>query len=101
MRPGAQRAQLDFTRLAGAEGASLFFERFLRTGAGDWSDAARNRYLGLAGWRGVGGLKASLRILAGSEPDLPALIASWSAALMKFAARLHCLRCRNVLVTDL
>ena len=101
MKPGAQRAHLDITRLAGAEGASLFFERFLRTGAGDWASQARNRYPGLASWKGVGGLKASLRTLTGSVPDLPVLIAARSAALMKFAARLLCHHCHNVLVTDL
>src|SRR5690242_4419726 len=101
MGPGARRAHLDFARLAGTEGASPFFERFVRYGAADWPVAAKNRYPGLAGWRGLRGLKDSVRALAGSDADLPVLIAGRSAALMKFAADLLCRRCRNVLTTDL
>jgi selenocysteine lyase/cysteine desulfurase len=101
MAPRAQLAHLDFARLAGDEGGSLVFERFLREGVGAWSAAATARYPGLACWRGVGPLKESLRLLAGGQPELPVLLASRSAELMRFAARLLCRSCGNVLVTDL
>jgi hypothetical protein len=101
MSPRARQAHLDFTRLAGEEGGSLFAETFLRGGAADWSAEAQARYPGLAGWRGVSGLKESLRTLAGSSPGLPVLLANRSAQLMKLAARLLYHPCENVLVTDL
>jgi selenocysteine lyase/cysteine desulfurase len=101
MSPRAQQAHLDFTRLAGEEGASAFFERFLSAGTDEWSSEDRNRFPGLTCWRGIGPLKASLRTLAGSQPELPLLVASRSAELMKFAARLLLQSCRQVLVTDL
>jgi selenocysteine lyase/cysteine desulfurase len=97
----SQQAHLDFARLAGEEGGSLFFETFLRAGAGDWTGETQARYPGLASWRGVGGLKESLRTLAGSSPGLPVLLANRSAQLMKLAARLLYHPCENVLVTDL
>jgi selenocysteine lyase/cysteine desulfurase len=101
MSPGARAAHLDFARLAADEGGSLFFDRFLRHGTGDWPAAARDQYPGLAGWRGVAALKESLRMLAGSRPDLPVLLAARSAQLMQLAARLLVRPCRNVLTTDL
>lgn len=101
MSPRAQQAHLDFARLAGEEGGSLFFENFLRVGAGDWADETQASYPGLASWRGVGSLKESLRALAISSPGLPVLLANRSAQLMKLAARLLYRPCENVLVTDL
>lgn len=100
MCPGALAAQCDFLRLAAAEGASPLLERFVTSGLparGPW----RSRYPALAGWRGLEGLKGRLRDLTGAPADLPVLLASRSSALMKVAARLLCLRCQNVLVTDL
>jgi hypothetical protein len=55
----------------------------------------------LAGWRGVGALKASLQALAGGQPGLPVLLAARSAALMRLAARLLFHPCRRVLTVDL
>ncbi len=101
MTPRAQQAHVDFVRLAGEEGSSLFFERFLQSGTQAWSTQAQARYPGLSLWHGVGALKASLRALAGSLPDLPMLLANRSAQLMKLAARLLYHPCKNVLVTDL
>jgi hypothetical protein len=101
MSPRAQQANLDFARLAGDEGGSLFFENFLRYGAGDWTGEMQAAYPAIASWRGVGGLKESLRTLASSSPGLPVLLANRSAQLMKFAARLLYHPCQNVLVTDL
>lgn len=97
----AQQAQWDLTRLAGDEGASDFFDRFLYEGSQHWSTAIRTRYPGLACWQGVAKFKEDLRTLAGSDPELPLLIVNRSAQLMKFAARLLFHPCRNVLVTDL
>ena len=48
----AQRAQIDFVRLAGEEGCSLYWDRFLRGGFGVLAAAdaeAVPRSLGLAG----------------------------------------------------
>jgi selenocysteine lyase/cysteine desulfurase len=101
MSPRAQAAHRDYARLAGAEGGSLFFERFLRRGVDADPATVEKRYPGLAGWRGVGSLKHALRSLAGGHPDLPVLVANRSAQLMKLAARLLFHPCRNVLVTDL
>jgi len=101
MTPRAQQAHLDFAHLAGEEGGSLFFERFLQSGAGAWPGEAQARYPGLSGWRGIGSLKESLRVLAGSLPELPVLLANRSTQLMKLAARLQFQPCRNVLVTDI
>jgi hypothetical protein len=101
MTPRAQKAHLDFARLAGEEGASVFFESFLRSGAGDWSSEEKARYPGLAYWRGVKSLKERLRELAGSAPELPVLLANRSAQLMKLAARLLYQPCENILVTDI
>jgi hypothetical protein len=100
MVPGAQLAYRDFLTLAGEEGGSPLLERFLLLGARAWPAALRARYPGLSGWGGVGPLKRALRALAGGLPDLPVLLAARSAQLMKLAARLLFLPCRNVLVAD-
>ena len=101
MTPRAQQAHFDFARLAGEEGGSFHFERFLRRGAEGGSHSLAGRYPGLAGWTGIGGLKESLRSLAKSQPELPVLVASRSAQLMRLAARLLVHRCHNVLTSDL
>lgn len=97
----AQQAHIDFARLACEEGGSKFFERFLREGTTAWPAAAKVRFPGLAGWQGIASLKANLRRLAGSSPDLPVLLVSRSSQLMKFAARFLFLTCRHVMATDL
>lgn len=97
----AQQAHMDFTRLAGEEGGSLFYERFLREGADDWSPSIRCAFPGLTCWRGLAALKEDLRTLTGADADLPVLMVNRSSQLMSFAARLLFQRCRNVLVTDL
>jgi hypothetical protein len=101
MLPGAQRASLDFVRLAGEEGCSYHFDEFLRHGHGAWPAQLRRRYPGLSDWHGVAELKRSLRALAGAEAGAPVLLANRSAQLMKLAARLLFRHCRRVLVTDL
>ncbi|MBX9623131.1 MAG: hypothetical protein K2X82_04890 [Gemmataceae bacterium] len=100
MSPAAQQADRAFAALAGEEGGSLYFERLLRDGA-EACPTAGSRFPGHAARPGVSGLKRTLRVLAGSEPELPVLLSSRSAQLMRLAARLLFRCCRNVLVTDL
>ena len=99
MSPAAQAAHHDFVRLAAAEAGSARFDRFLARGADGLPHPTD--YPGLGCWRGLEGLKASLRALAGAGPDQPVLLASRSARLMGIAARLFFGPCRNVLATDL
>ena len=101
MSPGAAYALRDFVALAGDEGGRLYFDRFLKGGLTACPDSFAARYPGLAAWRGIGGLKADLRSLADGRPDLPVLVASRSASLVRLAARLLFHPCRNVLTTDL
>jgi Aminotransferase class-V len=101
MSPRAEQAHTDFARLAADEAGSFFFERFLRSGASDWPEAALPRYPELANWRGVAPLKPALRELTGSHPDLPVLLVNRSAQLMKLAALSFFGPCENVLATDL
>lgn len=98
MSPRALAAHTDLGRLAAAEGASPRFVRFLQAGFDRQADAAR--YPGLGCWRGVAPLKADLLGLAGGG-QLPVLLAARSATLMRLAARLLSVACRNVLTTDL
>jgi hypothetical protein len=101
MSPAAQRAQHDYVSLAGEEGSSAYFERFVRHGLAACPSAMQVRYPGLAHWQGVAELKRALRIQVGHRPDLPVLVAHRSAQLMKLTARVLFYPCRNVLVTDL
>lgn len=50
MSPSAQRAQLDFVRLAAEEPSSLYFEQFLRDGCTAWPSSYQSRFPGLATW---------------------------------------------------
>jgi hypothetical protein len=101
MSPRAQRAQQEFVRLAGIEGGSLYFDGFLRRGFEAWPSRVRKGYSGLCHWHGIGELKQALRTLAGMPPDRKVLLASRACQLMRLAARLLCLTCRRVLVSDL
>jgi hypothetical protein len=101
LSPSAQKAMADFARLAGEEGGSPCMDRFLRAGFDPDDSESRTKLPGLACWKGIANLKKTLRVLAGHRPDLPVLLASRSAQLMKFAARLLFYPCTNVLVTDL
>ena len=74
--------RLTFADLAGEEGASPTFDRFLRRGLHGLREGAAGRYPGLASWRGVGALKESLRSLAGARPALPVLLAGWHLGLL-------------------
>jgi len=101
LTPAAQHAHVDFARLAAEEPSSLYFEDFLRCGFAAWPVAHQRRYPALAAWRGVGGLKESLKELAGAPPDCSALVASQSSSLVKLAASCLFRVCQNVLTTDL
>jgi selenocysteine lyase/cysteine desulfurase len=101
MSVSAQRAHRDFARFAGEEGCPLYFEHFLARGAKARSDVFAARYPGMACWPGIKGLKEQIRRLTRTPSDLPVLLANRSAQLMKLAARLLFLSCRNVFVTDL
>ena len=100
MSPNAQLAAGDFVRLASEGAFTLYFDRFLSAGAKCWPDGWLTKYSGLARWPGVAGLKASLRAKAGIDADLPVLLASRSAWLMQYSARLLFHKCERVLVSD-
>jgi selenocysteine lyase/cysteine desulfurase len=99
--PGAAAALRDFVALAGDEGGGLYFDRFLAGGLTNCPAPFAARYPGLATWHGVGQLKTALRSLADDAADLPTVLASRSASLVRFAARLLFHPCRNILTTDL
>ena len=78
MSPGAQRAQIDFIRLAGEEAGSLHFDEFLRNGFPAWPPSLQDRYPALQSWGGIGTLKKDLKQLAGAYHRIPA--ADWPIA---------------------
>ena len=61
MAPTAQLALQDFVRVAGEEGCTLYFERFLNEGFSAWPVGYRARFPGLWSWGGVKELKTALR----------------------------------------
>ncbi|MSR60435.1 MAG: aminotransferase class V-fold PLP-dependent enzyme [Planctomycetaceae bacterium] len=101
MSPAAQRAQLDFVRLAAEEPSSLYFEQFLRDGFSHWPSAYQQRFSGLSSWPGVLRLKTYLRQLAQAPDDWKVLLASRSLSLIKLATQCLFRVCGNVLTTDL
>ena len=101
MSPSAFRASVDFARFACEHGCSLYFSELLIGGFSAWPAALRDRYPDLGDWHGVGSLAKRLRVLAQARADSHVVLASRSATLMQFAARLLIGPCRNVLLTDL
>ena len=101
MSQRAQRAQIDFVRLAGEEGCTLYWERFLRDGFDAWPPQMQERYTGLSDWQGIQHLRASLAQLTGVADPSRVLLANRSAELVRLAARTMFRRCERVLVTDL
>jgi hypothetical protein len=98
MSPSAQLAARDFARLAGEGVSTLYFQNLLR---GDASAQRATAHLaGLAGWRGIGGLKVRLRRLLGLPSGAQVLFASRTASLMRWAARELWSRCKRVLIPD-
>jgi len=101
MSPRAQAANMAFTSLAGEVGCSVRFDELLYRGFSAWDACLQKRFRGLSDWRGLFGLKASLRALTGALPGLPVLLANRTAELMRLAARLLFRRCKRVLLSDL
>jgi hypothetical protein len=101
MSEPARRAHQDYIRLAGKEGCSLYFDRFLRSGFHAWPTRMQREYPHLRDWQGVAELKTSLRSLVHLHHDAPVLLANRSAQLMRLAARLLVERSHRILVTDL
>ena len=101
MAPTAQLALGEFVRVAGEEGCTLYFERFLRDGFSAWPTNLQLRYSGLRSWAGVAELKTVLAGYAGLASDSLPLLAGRSANLAKLAARLLFRNGGTVLHTDL
>ena len=49
----AQQSNIDLTRIASEEGASAFFESFLRDGSDSWPESLHSGFPGLCCWKGV------------------------------------------------
>ena len=101
MSPSAQQIQIDFSRFAGEEPASLYFDAFLKSGTREWPPSLCRRFPALKTWQGISHLKTQLRRPVGAPPDWNVLLAGRSAQLMKLAAKLLFGQCRNVLTSDL
>lgn len=101
MSPSARVAVECFSQFASEHGTSLYMTEFLRHGAGSLPEDLLGRWPGLEKWNGVTSLKDQLRNLAEARPDSEVRLATRSASLMKFAARLLSAPCRNVLITDM
>lgn len=97
----ARLAHVDYIRLAGHEGCSLYFDRLFRDGFSAWPRRFRRRFRWLRDWQGIDELKHSLCRIVGLAPASPILLANRTAQLMRLAARLFAERCKRVLVTDL
>lgn len=100
MSPRALDASIDFARFACDHGFTVQLSTLLRDGFPRWPAQLQGEYFGLGHWSGVLAFKEQLRQLTHAKPDSEVMLASRSALLMKFAARLFTGRCRNVLVTD-
>ncbi len=101
MAPTAQLVLREFVRVAGEEGCTLYFEKFLRDGFSAWPSHLQSRYLGLRSWAGIAELKAALAEFAGLSFDSPLFLAGRSTNLAKLAARQLFRNGGTVLVTDL
>lgn len=101
MCPEAQAADHDFARLASEEGCSLYFEQFLRWGYSSLPPSLGRCYPALSFWAGVTAFKRDLKTVLAIDRRRQVLVANRSAQLVRLAARLLCLRCENILVTDL
>jgi hypothetical protein len=101
MSERASNAHQAYVRLAGKEGASLYFDRFLRDGFRAWPRPLQRSYPQLSDWEGIGELKQSLLSLLGLKREAPIFLANRSSELMRFAARELVTRSRRILITDL
>lgn len=100
MSPAARDASIDFSRFANEFGSPLYAMQLLTEGFPNWPSTLRQQYPGLVHWRGVSHFKNGLRQIAGAGHESEILLASRTASLMKFAARLMTGPCRNILTTD-
>lgn len=98
MSPSAQLSQIEFVRMAGEYGGSLYFEQFLEHGSNELPFSPGEV---LSRWHGIDGLRADLRRLTNASPDSRVLLANRSQELMRLASMLMFGPCRSVLVTDL
>ena len=101
MSTRAQAASSTFSNLAGELGCSVQFEDLLYGGFQEWEPSLQQRFSGLSDWKGLSGLKQSLRALTCTRREFPVFLASRTAELMRLAARLLFRKCKNVLVSDL
>lgn len=101
MRPTAQRADRDFTQLASRLGSPLYWGEFLSRGYEGLPLRLRAALPGLAPWRGVGGLQASLADLVRLPASGRVFLAERSSTLVTLAAEALFERCERVLATDL
>jgi Aminotransferase class-V len=101
MTPSAQWALHNFVRLAGEEGCTLYFERFLKEGFAVWPAYLQARFPGLRWWGGITELKTALTNYVGLTPETPTLLAGRSTNLLKLAARRLFHGGKSVLVADL
>ena len=101
MAPTAQWALQDFVRLAGEEGCTLYFERFVKEGFAALPEALRELLPGLRSWGGLAELKQALGRYLGLSPLAPVLLAGRSTSLAEFAAQALFGAERRVLLTDL
>lgn len=97
----SRQAHIDYIKLAGLEGCSLYFEQLLKGGFDSWPLTLRRNYPALADWRGPAELKATLRAAVSAPVDSPVLVANRSAQLMRLAARALTENAQRLLVTDL
>jgi len=96
-----RHAMRDFALLSSTEGLSLRFEDFLRHGCDACGATFEERYAGLGTWRGMAGLRRSVRSVTDASSESEVFFASRSAEFMRFAARLLFRRCKNVFTSDL
>jgi len=101
MAPTAQWALQDFVRIAGEEGCTLYFERFIKDGFSAWPSRLQNRFPGLRSWGGVAELKNAIAGSLGLLPKTPSLLAGRSTNLATLAAKWIFEGGRRILITDL
>jgi hypothetical protein len=101
MSTQAKLAHQAFADFVAVEGGSFSFVQFLHHGYDRLPPTVTKHASGLSSWKGIDGLRQSLRTMAGGTVQEPVLLANRSAQLMKLAARILFHPCGNVLTTDL
>lgn len=98
MSSSARLAAGDFARLAGEDPFTLYGSKFLTVGS--MPNSVRARSSRLDGWRGIRGLKQTIRTFVGVPDTAPVALASRTSELMHVAARVLFRTCRHVLLPD-